>query len=380
MTEKKRQHYVPVFYLKLFSDDAEQRRISLFHLGAQRLIPNVSIKRQAYKDNFYGSDKIFDSVFESLENRSSEVLSEIISKNNHPRYYSKEHHVMLTFAMMLHARTLYSAETLDEFWDHIFKTALSRNRDYKNYPEETEIRFHNSAQMVVQCVASGIHIVADLGYKLLINKTATPFITSYHPVVFYNQFLENRRTWGSNTGFASKGLQVFLPISPRHQLFFYDQDVYKVSGYFHKPICLKDQEDIDSLNGLQLLNAHTNLYFNLAVSSEYIKSLFSRFSPHRRTAKLDTEEFYSEPNENGSNQSMILHMYQQDIRCGFSLSCITLTKKAKRFKLDNRAIYVRDETIYRIDAEFTSLVRAGVYKYGEFKRFFKDKYGSRFEK
>jgi len=306
MAEKKRQHFVPVFYLKLFSTDREQRRISLFHLGSQRLIPNVSIKRQAYKDNFYGSDRVFESAFEMLEGRSAQVISEIIQKNDHPAYYSQEHHVILTFATMLHARTLYSAEALDEAAERLVKTIFSKDPQVKDHLAKIEMGFPSPAQRSVQHAASMIHIVSDLGYKLLINETSTPFLTSDHPVVFYNQFFETRSTWGSNTGLASKGLQIFLPLSPRHQLIFYDQGLYKVSGIIHhRPVSLKNPNDIDSLNGLQFLNAHTNLYFNQQVSLDYLMSLSSRFSPYRRTEKSDVREFRGGKNEKGYSQSLI---------------------------------------------------------------------------
>jgi hypothetical protein len=379
MSEQKRQHYVPIFYLKLFSTGREKRRISLFHLGQQRLIPDVKIVRQAYKDNFYGSDRVFEKAFGLIEGRSAEVISDMITNNNHPSYYTQEHHVILTFVTMLHARTLYSAEALNESVERTIKAIFSKDPRVKDHLDEVKVGLRNPAQWAVQNVASMIHIVADLGYKLLVNETTTPFLTSDHPVVFYNQFFETRRTWGSNTGLASKGLQIFLPLSPKHLIVFFDQDVYKMSGFFHRPVRLKDPMDIDQLNALQLVNAHTNLYFNQDISAEYIKSLFSQFSSFRRTTKSDVKEFVGGKNEKGYQQSLI-QMSRRDVRCGLSLSCVTSTKEAKRFKLDNRAVYVRNETIMRVSDEFTSLVSAGKYKPGEFQKFFGEHYGSRFKK
>ncbi len=380
MPEQKKQHYVPQFYLKLFSRDKERRRISLFNLDSERFVQNANIKHQAYKDNFYGSDKVFEKAFAMLEGRSAEVLSDMIRTDNHPAYYSREHHVMLAFVTMLHARTLYSAEALDEAVDHTLKLIISKDPRFKDDIGKIKIGLSNPAQRSVQLVASMIPIVSDLGYKLLVNETSTSFITSDHPVVFYNQFFETRRTWGSNTGLGSKGLQMFLPLSPRHQLILFDQDIYKVSGSLHhRPVSLKSAEDIENLNCLQLLNANSNLYFDQKITRDYIKSLFLRFSSLRRTAKSDVQEFKAVQNERGHQRSVI-KMSKQDIRCGLSLSFVALTRGAKKFKLDNRAVYVRNETLLRVHDEFNNLVAAGQYRPSEFQKFFDEHYGSRFRK
>lgn len=379
MADKKRQHYVPVFYLKFFASDPERKRISIYNLNSHRVIHSASLKRQAYKDNFYGSDKVVESAFEMLEGRSAEVISDTIARSDHPPYYTKEHHVILSFTVMLHGRTLYSADALSETIEKFVKTIAAKNPELKEHIDEVKIRLANPAQWTVQKVASLIHVVSDLGYKLIVNDTPTPFFTSDHPVVFYNQFMETRKTWGSNCGLASKGLQIFLPLSPKHQLIFFDKDVYKVSGIHHRPIVIKDARAVDSLNMLQVLNAYENLYFGDENSAEYVKSVYNSASSHKRAVKSNVNEFPQGKNDKGQDESIIA-MSQEDVKCGLSLSFVTLTKEAKEFKMDHRAVYVRNPTITRLDDEFSTLVSAGVYKPSEFKKFFNDKYASKFNK
>ncbi len=355
MPEKKRQHYVPQFYLRHFSTDDEKRQISLFNINSQRLIPNASIKRQACQDNFYGSDKIIESALEPLENASAKVIQRIISKNDHPRYNSEEHLIILLFVTNLRLRTLYIIETLKEMKDRSYQKLFSINPNIKPFLKKDKSRIDNFSQYAMQLAIQRLPTIflfmMDLDYKLLINETQTPFITSDNPVVFYNQFFEGRKTPASNTGFASKGLQIFLPLSPKHQIVFFDQDIYKVYGITNNPVVLKNKNDIESINALQFLNSHSNLYFNSQIFEDTIKSLVSKYSSFRRTTKSSVEKYYNKHNEKRNQQFLILTS-MQDINCRLSLSFITLTKEAKKFKDNNRAVLFRNEELYNHYKDF----------------------------
>ena len=90
----------------------------------------------------------------------------------------------------------------------------------------------------------------DLSLKILRSPTPNTFICSDNPVVFYNQLLEDNSPY-SHCGVASKGLQIFVPISPRVTLIFYDKDVYQVGSSNDREILVLRTDDADQLNGLQ---------------------------------------------------------------------------------------------------------------------------------
>lgn len=48
--EKKRQHYVPKFYLRCFSKN--DKLINAYHLKSNKILENISLKRQCYEDYF----------------------------------------------------------------------------------------------------------------------------------------------------------------------------------------------------------------------------------------------------------------------------------------------------------------------------------------
>lgn len=104
----------------------------------------------------------------------------------------------------------------------------------------------------------------DLYCKMIVNNSGLPLITSDHPVFTYNQFLEKRMPRYNGNGLLLKGTQVFLPISPRHMILFFDNAVYKV-GQAKSDVCITtSSSDILSLNSLSALNSEQKIFFSRA--------------------------------------------------------------------------------------------------------------------
>lgn len=373
MPEKKSQHYVPRSYLKRFSSDPKKRRISLYNLDSQQYVDgNASIKHEACEDNFYGSKEI-EEAFGFIEGQTGVIISEMISGNTHPNYGSDEHKLILAFIVTLHARTPSSVEEITEALQKMTQLLANKDPNIQKQLERVMLGDHFFVQMTLSSVVKLIPITFDLGCKLLINNTPIPFITSDHPVVLYNRFFETKKTWGSNTGLSSKGLQILLPISPIHQIMCFDQDIYKVGGAYHKPVLINDLKDIENLNSFQYLNAKTNLYFNNNITEIYIKSIIEQHIAYRRSDKSTVGE--SEGFMNGRKlPGSIMHSSRIDIRCNLELSFVELTKHAIKFKLGNKAVYLRDEKRTKLVREFAALMDRGVLRPSDFDSFFNERY------
>jgi hypothetical protein len=370
MPSHKSQHYVPQFYLRYFSLDNNKKNINLFNLESQKYIVGASIRHQSCKDYFYGKDGAIESSLGQLESRSEEVFSNMIRNNIHPSYRTKEHDVILAFTFFLHLRTVESAETQNEMLDRFVKQIVSKDPKIKDHLDSFRAVYDNPTGAALQMMSSWYPILMDLAYKIILNCTERPFITSDHPVVLYNQFLESRRTIVSNTGLASKGLQVFFPISPKHLLLFYDKDTYKVHGMFHRPVPLRNVADIDSINGIQSLNATANLYFNGAVGDSYIRKLVEQFAPFKRKSRATVKEFDGRRTPDGHMTSFLL-TYKEDIKCNLALDFVRLTKEAKQFTMDTRLAYYRNEGLVRVHDEFMAEVEKGRYNPAEFDSYLK---------
>jgi len=77
MPDNKKHHFVPRFYLKLFSEN--RKSINIFNLSSRKLIKNGCLKDQCYQDYFYGKDNKTEKDLSDIENEVSVFIKDICS-------------------------------------------------------------------------------------------------------------------------------------------------------------------------------------------------------------------------------------------------------------------------------------------------------------
>ena len=296
---------------------------------------------------------------------AASVISTIIKTNTDPKYLSQDHYTLIAFIILLNARTLYSPDAITEMTDKMLKQVFSHDPKIEEHINEIKITLDNPAAVSVWGASLNLPIVFDLQYKLIVNETNTPFVTSDNPVVLYNQFLEKRKPWGSITGLAVKGLQIIAPLSPKHIIFFYDPDVYRIGGNKHRPIKITTEDDINSLNSLQILTANENLYFNNNITENYLLRLIGNSNNIRRKVKTNIKEYQGGTDKEG-NQESLIHSFKEDIRCNLTLSFAHESPRSQGFKMGNKSIHYRNDFMVKTHQEFLKLVDAKQYKPSEF--------------
>ncbi|HQM83160.1 MAG TPA: DUF4238 domain-containing protein, partial [bacterium] len=75
MPDNKKHHFVPRFYLKLFSEN--RKSINIFNLSSRKLIKNGCLKDQCYQDYFYGKDNKTEKDLSDIENEVSVFIKDI---------------------------------------------------------------------------------------------------------------------------------------------------------------------------------------------------------------------------------------------------------------------------------------------------------------
>ena len=315
MPEKKNQHFVPRFYLKKFSLQSQGERIGVFNISSLKFIKSAKLYEQASKNYFYGRDLKLENTLQHLETESAKIINSIIDKQALPQANSREHQMLLMFILVLSRRTVYAAEMVDETVKKYKETVSSIDSNALSESERNvDLTLTDAVQESLGQVISLFPIVRDLCWKLIINETEQPFITSDHPVVLYNQFLEPRKTYGGNVGFASKGLEIFLPLSPKFTLILFDKDVYRVGN--RNEICIRVDlpADIKALNLLQGINANKNIYFNEDFSENQVQELMTSANRYRRRTKANWDK-YSNNEEKEKKKKILLHLYYSDVKC-----------------------------------------------------------------
>jgi hypothetical protein len=56
LAENKKQHYVPKFYLKYFSNNEEGKSIGVYNLKVGKFIRYSNLENQAFENYFYGKN------------------------------------------------------------------------------------------------------------------------------------------------------------------------------------------------------------------------------------------------------------------------------------------------------------------------------------
>lgn len=365
MSIKKRQHFVPQFYLRNFSPSYKRQQIGVFNITSQIYAKYASLREQACSNYFYGQDGKIENELSKIENNAAVIINKIINNNNNiPKPLTDEYLILLKFIFILRARTESASNELIEFQSKLFKNLYPNDVIHLKLLKSLLLKAPKQSIEATECC---LYLLRDLSFKLLKNDTLTEFITSDNPVISYNQFMELKKARFSSTGLACKGLQVFVPISPRYLLVYYDPRIYKIGSMKQKIIEMKNPDDVAELNKLQVILARENLYFNNSDESE-LNKLLDKVMKFRNTRDSEIKEYY---NQNKS-MSKFISCSQPELKCNFQLSIIKILKKTKLFLLGNKAVHVRDENLCRKYDDFNNLVKLGKYGKYEFEKYISD--------
>ncbi len=341
MAEKKKQHYVPKFYLKFFSVNSNDTHIGLYHFETGKLIPEAGLKNQGYEDYFYGRDLAIENSLSDIEAKASEALNQVILSNDLPKYKTTAYTDIWIFSLLQAKRTKHSAKETNEMINRTLKAVLKED-DRFNELDDLEFYLNDTPAFNLGILMESMQVAQDLACKLIINKTSISFITSDHPVIKYNQFLEKRNFPAGKEGLATKGLQIFYPISPELLLLFYDSRVYKIGTKKGRTVETNCIDDVNNLNLLQTLNCHEVVYFNGTISDYYINKLAEKREQYFQKEKTQINESAEMERPDGTT-SKLYHFYNKGHDINLRLSFIKETDHAKAYVLTGYAAELRDE-------------------------------------
>jgi hypothetical protein len=191
-----------------------------------------------------------------------------------------------------------------------------------------------------------VNVISDLDYKLLLNNTDKPFISSDFPIVKYNQFLEQAKWQHSKTGYGTVGLQVFIPLNSELLLLFFDSGIYKVGDRKKKYLEISNVSDVDSLNTLQFINCFETVFFDEKAKEDYIKKISVNSTKYKRANETRSTMSYiikdGEKKEEiikGKQNLMILG--STDCECKLQITGIKIHENGKSYKFDPSVVQER---------------------------------------
>ncbi len=340
MPANKNQHYVPKFYLKLFSNNLDRKSIGIWSIKNDTFVRTGGIKDQASLDYFYGKDLELEKAFGQQETLMSQIYAYIIETNHLFKPMSQQHIDFLSFVLLMTGRTKFAADRINEITDNLAKIILKHNPEIKDHLDKFEVKSSNAVIEAIDNAINGLPLAVDLQFKMVINESITPFILSDNPVALHNQFLRDRKWPGGHTGIAQPGLQIFVPLSPRCTMIFYDSKVYKLGNRKGNIVKISKTKDIDQLNQMQFLNAGQTLYFNEGIDETYCRKLSDRAKKLRNTKKINLSEFKNLDDPRGLNTIVAINDpgRNMDLR----LNCLKILKKSQKIQIGPSMYNVRD--------------------------------------
>ncbi len=323
---KHRHHYVSRFYLQAFA--SAPKRIHIFNLKRERGFEHGSLRDQCYSHRLYGDTDELEDAFGKLEGQVASVIHRVASTHQPPEPGSPDYVWLLSFVVLQMLRTTGARDRIQRsstaFTKKVFDHTPPPAGFVPNQDESLVLSLRNLGNMTAGLDGLRMHtIIAPAGGE---------FITSDNPVYRYNQYCEGI-LWSGVTGALCKGLQVFLPLTPRVSLLLFDGGVYKVGKRGVAPCSQATHLDLEFLNRIQLLAAVDNVYFsNWSVLKNTERLAVSVQEERKKNRSRVFEAF-----EVGNDRSSLIHQYEQMPNLELRLSFITLRRAARRVPLQERA-------------------------------------------
>jgi Protein of unknown function (DUF4238) len=356
MDEYTNHHFVPQFHLRQFAIDERQLSVGLFMICKSKFIPRASIKTQASRHKLYGATAR-EKMIGQIEGMCSITINTMLKQRVVPEPTSRDHGNLLVHVALQSGRTPEAGQQWEDSATQLMQTIMKQNPEPRFAPEDFDkvrIRMRNPVDEIMAIRLSTLLTLADLKYALLLNPTGIPFITSNHPVVYYNQFFERRRQVIGSGGAAVKGLQIFFPVSPTHYLIFYDGGVYDFGKGVMRGIAVKATDaDVRALNGLQVISAQDHLYFDAAVSETQIRALVDEFRPKRQDSPL-IQKTYPVPGHRSNPDgtfSTFMFSSTETLQIGLKLTCLSERPEVKRAVIRPNGHHFRTQDHYDLMRE-----------------------------
>jgi hypothetical protein len=275
-TDKKNQHYIPKFYLRNFSYQNNKKQIGVFNILSQFYYLQSNLKHQGSKNFFYGADGKIEDNLSVIERDLARIIRLILETKQVPKQESEDHIDLLFFVALTDLRNPVRIEGTKMMFQEMVSRIqeLDENADIERLVPS--IKHEEVIAMSFSGLKDVVTTILDLDYKLLLNKTSKPFISSDFPIVKYNQYLEGKKWSQSKTGYGLTGLQIFIPLNSEIAILFFDSDIYKVGDKKNKTYSIVKESDVESLNILQFINCFETIYFDEKADEFYIRNLFEK--------------------------------------------------------------------------------------------------------
>ena len=307
MSDKKKHHVVPVTYLSGFVDNTgklyEYRKDEPDN-------PNYNVPREVGHRRYYYSqpmpdggmdnnslEDFFDKAF---ENKWNNLLSKI---HNKEALFQNDHELLFRFVSMLRVRVPAARDHIEHQLAELLKTTAKKLDIMGQLPpkppqlENTDllkdvqvsIDPHQSIRAMEPMMKGFSVVLGSIGFKILENQTAIPFITSDNPVCNFDPDIPEKKMLPYVISRNSMRIELIFPLDNKHILHGHSdyKESYNQNGIAY--INLDKKRDVKRFNRLVCRFGYEKIF---ACSEEHRKLIkkYSSLSPVLRTDKIPVED------------------------------------------------------------------------------------------
>lgn len=263
----KRQHYVPRFYLRNFSDNG--KTVGYFKIDERLYKSSVSIDSIMWEKWLYDNDNQLENRLSRSEREWNQSITRLLGALRDNADFSLDCVDISTLLDLLmficcsYLRTKYMINNIHDSISSIItdlKSLLpeaddSGSSDINKYNDR-----YNYPEIILSCSRNMINSILDLDCVFLRNLTSREFITSDNPVVILNSLFTVKRI-RKPFGLRSKGLQILFILSPKDAILLYDSSAYtcKLVG---RVINICESSTARKVNSIVAGNAVNQLIFH----------------------------------------------------------------------------------------------------------------------
>ncbi|EHN8921398.1 DUF4238 domain-containing protein [Enterobacter asburiae] len=274
MAEKTKQHFVPKMLLKRYSWDGVF--VNICNIRESTTIKSVPYDPQCQKRYFYGKDKRLEDALGEIETVIDGMLNRLVNNCIIPSKKISGESLndyevrtsILSFVFIQYTRTQMAKDLVVDAVNRDFELfkrndkekiidSLKSTREFEtlDVTEELIEQAIDSLSIKINNPFDHIFMVAKENYEenkhlkgvLLFNTSNIPFITSDNPVVNVISL------------FPERVMSFFMPITPAHCLFYFDERYYEVDGS-DNVVSIFDAKEVTYINTLQAGNCKGNIY------------------------------------------------------------------------------------------------------------------------
>lgn len=285
MSKRKKQHYIPKFYMRNFSN--QYNTFNLVNMDNKKYNKDIPCASQFQEKYYYGQDEIWEKKLSCLESKWAIIFSKIIKDKN---YYPNDEEIELIkmFALLQRNRILSRKKDMQEMkWDYA-KTILEiefkntnnplinhiNNEEVMQEVKKTFLEKHSSdiTQELLEDSEKNLGEINDLKLCIINYETNNDLISSDSPIIHYNLI---------NTGFvglAMVGLILMFPISSKKLIVLYDSKIY--TNNIKKIKFINNETEVNILNAFQVISSDKFIFLKdsnkikdvLKIRSKYLKN------------------------------------------------------------------------------------------------------------